>query len=378
MIKQRANTSLAGLAMLLFAITLAAQVTEEWVARYDGPESRMDRANAIAVDDAGNVYVTGRSGGDYATVKYSSAGVQQWVARYDDPASGWDEAYAIAVDGAGNVYVTGTDWDYATFKYNSSGLEEWVARYDGPGSGIDLAYALTVDDAGNVYVTGHSDGSGTAIDYATVKYNSSGVEEWVARYDGPPSSIDEACAIALDGSGNVYVTGHSYGSGTDDDYATVKYSSSGVQQWAARYNGPASDVDRANAIGIDDAGNVYVTGSSYASGNLVDYATVKYSQGPGVAEASPDVPGHRLEVAQLTPEPVITYTLPSSSPISLKVYDVTGQLVRTLVSDSQDAGTHTVTWDGTDDAGRKLSAGLYFIRITTPRFSRFAKVVMIR
>jgi len=104
-------------------------------------------------------------------------------------------------------------------------LEQWVARYDGPGNTTDVANALVLDGAGNVYVTGGSEGSGTQDDYATVKYDSNGNQQWAARYNGPPGNAnDGANALAVDGSGNVYVTGYSYGSGTGYDYATIKYS----------------------------------------------------------------------------------------------------------------------------------------------------------
>jgi len=267
---------------------------EEWVARYNGPGNYYDFANAIAIDSSGNVYVTGESYGsgsynyDYATIKYNSSGIEQWVARYNGPVNDNDVdcAYAIALDSSGNVYVTGesagsgTYEDYATIKYNSSGVEEWVARYNGPENQFDGAYAIALDSSGNVYVTGYSWGSVTYCDYATIKYNDAGVQQWVARYNGPGNWNDAALAIALDSSGNVYVTGYSSGSGTDVDYVTIKYNSSGVEQWVMRYNGPGNYYDEAYAIALDSSGNVYVTGYSYGSDYYSDYATIKYSQNP--------------------------------------------------------------------------------------------------
>jgi len=100
----------------------------------------------------------------------------------------------------------------------------WVRRYNGPGNSEDHAYALSVDSSGNVYVTGWSPGSGTGLDYATIKYSPSGDTLWVKRYNGPGNGSDYAYALAVDGSGNVYVTGWSYGSGSSSDYATIKYS----------------------------------------------------------------------------------------------------------------------------------------------------------
>src|SRR5207249_1484602 len=221
-------------------------------------------ASAIAVDASGNVYVTGSSIGttwpdyDYATIKYDSSGQQQWVARYSGPGNDLDFGNAIAVDASGNVYVTGASFgsgtgfdyatgfsdksgfDYATIKYDSSGEQQWVARYNGPANDDDEARAIKIDGSGNVYVTGYSVGSGTQEDYATIKYNASGAEEWVARYNGQANFNDDAAAIAVDASGNVYVTGWSVGSGTGYDYATVKYDNSGAEQWVARYDGPAS------------------------------------------------------------------------------------------------------------------------------------------
>ncbi len=275
----------------------AADGTEEWVARYNGPGNYVDAAWAISVDGSGDVYVTGESFGsgtdyDYATIKYNPAdGSEVWVVRYNGPGNFYDGAAALAIDGSGNVYVTGqsfasgTTLDYATIKYNASGTEEWVARYNGPGNSFDVGTAIAVDGSSNLYVAGESVGSGTDYDYATIKYNASGTEEWVARYNGPGNLFDHPFAIAVDGAGNVYVTGQSFGSGTDFDYATVKYNAAdGAEEWIARYNGPENFVDQALAIGIDGPGNVYVTGGSMGSGTDFDYATIKYNAADGAED----------------------------------------------------------------------------------------------
>jgi uncharacterized delta-60 repeat protein len=265
---------------------------QKWVARYNGQNS-LDEATTLAVDGSGNVFVTGKSRGsgtdyDYATVKYNSVGVEQWVARYNGSANCSDEITALAVDISGNVYVTGasadsTTWPYyyayATIKYNSAGVVQWVARYNGPGNAEDEATALVVDSSGNVYVTGRSVGSVTGYDYATIKYNTDGVQQWLARYNGPENRNDRVAALAVDASGNVYVTGGSECGGSGiDDYATVKYNSDGVEQWVVRYNGPGNLWDWAKALAVDASGNVYVTGQSHGLGtDDYDYATIKYN-----------------------------------------------------------------------------------------------------
>ncbi len=271
-----------------FTIKYNSAGARQWTARYNGPGNGDDKINALAADGAGNVFVTGHSLGangnpDYATIKYSGAGVLQWVARYNAPANKHDEAKSIVVDGAGNVYVTGNSYgananhDYFTVKYGSAGAQQWAARYNGPGNGDDKANILTIDGAGSVYVTGHSLGSNGSQDYATIKYNSAGVRQWVARYDAPANSTDEARGIAVDASGNVYVSGYSLGANGNHDFFTVQYNSAGIQQWAARYDGPGHGDDISNALTVDGAGNVYVTGHSLGTNGGVDYATIKYN-----------------------------------------------------------------------------------------------------
>ncbi|MCU7549946.1 SBBP repeat-containing protein [Chitinophagaceae bacterium LB-8] len=266
-----------------------SQVTEQWVARYNGPANGSDlaRSHSLAVDVSGHVYVTGASEGvgtsvDYATIKYDAAGNVVWIKRYDGPGNSTDAANALVTDAAGNVYVTGssigigTSSDYATVKYDAQGNEVWVRRYNGPGNADDVANSLAVDVNGNVYVTGWSPGFGTNYDYATIKYDAAGNEVWVKRYNGPVSDLDAATFLAVDGSGNVYVTGYGYGDGTFLDYATIKYDAAGNEVWVKRYHGTGSIMDQAFEVAVDAKGDVYVTGISDGHGSDFDYATIKY------------------------------------------------------------------------------------------------------
>ena len=78
------------------------------------------------------------------------------------------------------------------------------------------------------------------------------------------------------------------------------------------------------------------------------------------------------------PATEIGYRLDVAGPVSLKVYDVAGSLVRTLVEAGVDAGWHRARWDGRDNAGRVVSSGLYLYELTTPRGAEQRRMVLVR
>lgn len=258
---------------------------------FNGTGNGIDEVRDMAIDNLGNIYITGlttATGGNvnYLTIKYNNSLVQQWVVEHNGPLAGsYDEAYAIAVDNLGFVYVTGgSDYvtagsDYYTIKYDASnGNVVWGVQHNGVSNGIDAATSLTIDASGNIYVTGRSFQTGQDLNYRTVKYDNNGVQQWATSYNGPVNNFDSPTKIKVDASGNVYVTGFSYGGQLlDNDYATIKYNNAGVQLWAERYNGPLSEEDNAYDIVVDNNQFVYVTGRSKGIGNGQNITTIKYT-----------------------------------------------------------------------------------------------------
>jgi len=270
-----------------------------WARRLDYSPDGHDLPVALAVDPAGNVYVTGYTVepdaiayaqvANYITVKYDAAGNELWTAEHSGPGGADDRPSAIAVDAQGNVYVTGRhsaeywvnsgttvyfDYDYATIKYNTDGQQLWLAVYNSAPRRPDEAVDLKVDAAGNVYVVGQSDG-----DIVTVKYNAAGEQQWVTGFDSG-FDYDVASRLVLDDLGNAYVTGHS---GDYGDILTCKLDANGSRIWVARFDGrqPAhgsgGSFDYPIGIGLDAARNVYVAGSVDSPITSRDFIVFRYT-----------------------------------------------------------------------------------------------------
>jgi gliding motility-associated-like protein len=258
----------------------------------------------VAVDNTGNVYICGFYGGtldfgggvsltssggqDMFVAKYSSSGNIIW-ARSGGGATNSDRANALAVDNSGNVFVTGefsgtADYgglsitslngttDVFILKYDTDGNEEWIKK--GSGEEVDRGLAIVCDNQGNVYACGQFDNDITFDNFYdndiqnalfVIKYTSSGNEEWFRWGGGSGQSI--AYDITTDGS-SVYITGdfgpgitffntngqsNSLSSGFDNSIFIVKYSGSGSYDW-----------------GSSEGSDSFVTsrGISYEGGNL--------------------------------------------------------------------------------------------------------------
>jgi PKD repeat protein len=304
-----------------------------WV-RQIGAESN-DGGNAIAVDGNGDVVVTGycsnavdfgngvltTSGGDYDifVAKYSGVdGRYLWAKRFATAAS--EYGYGIAVDANGNVFATGVFYgtlDFGTGALTSSGgsADVWLAKYSPTGTplwakqiggtGTDFGYGVAVDPSGNPVLVGRM--SGTVSLGGGALTSAGGYDVFLAKYaaaDGHylwgkvfgGTGDDYGDAVAVDGSGDVYVTGNFPGTinfgdggvtsaGSTDGYVAKYAGTDGHYLWAKPLGGTGGDAG--SGVAVDGQQNVIVTGyfsgvvnfgtGSLASAGATDGFAVKYT-----------------------------------------------------------------------------------------------------
>ena len=287
---------------------------------------QVENGSAVTRDKNGNIFVAGLTYGDLTNptssptsstsnafvMKFDISGAPLWTHQFG-PALATTQtptmstaAFGVAADANGNVIVVGltggnlfetTDYhgfaDCFVTKFDGTGKELWTKLIGG--SDDDFGNAVTIDDAGNIYVTGQTKSllTGTTSgleDVFVAKFDAAGNQQWLTQYG--TANTDVGTALAVDKSGNVYVTGYTYGvfagltgSGSQDAFITKLDGTSG--NVITTNQGGSPDDDMATAIAIDNtSGMIYVAGTTYGSvgtpanidltGNSSDIFVVKF------------------------------------------------------------------------------------------------------
>jgi hypothetical protein len=328
-------------ATINFLSILSYAQAPAWLWAKSAGGANPDWADFVAIDAFGNTYLTGSfesptlvfgsttltnvsGSGDIFLVKYDAAGNVVWAKRAGGTAS--DEALSVTVDASGNIYITGVFsspsliFGSTTLTNISGSVDLFLAKYDAAGNvvwaksaggtGDDQAISVAADASGNTYVAGlfaspslvfgtttlTNAGSG---DLFLVKYDATGNAVW-AKSAGN-IDVDEANAVAVDASGNVYLTGFfssntlSFGSTTltnvgSEDLFLAKYDASGNVVWAKSAGGLS--YDRAISLALDAFGNTYITGWFYSSTLSFGSTTLTNAGGSDLFLAKYDAAGN--------------------------------------------------------------------------------------
>ncbi len=238
-------------------------------------------AEGVASDSGNNAYVLGttfgslagsRGNNDIFLRKYTSSGGVSWTRQIGT--SSYEYAGDVAVYGS-NVYVVGYtfgslagskgSWDAFIRKYSSSGSVVWTKQF---GTSVeDFAYDVAVDGGGNVYISGSTYGSlsgtnGGGSDMFIRKYTSGGGVVWTKQHHY--SDQDTGTAVAVSGSTLYLVGGFWFANNSEDpDVRVVKYTTGGTKVWDVGY-GP-SGYDYVYDASVNSTGSLYFAGTTYTS-----------------------------------------------------------------------------------------------------------------
>ncbi len=394
--------------------------------------------NGISFDGNGNCYITGnfRDTAEFGAInlittntgsayiaKYDTNGNCIWAKQNSGSTNSWAEGFGAATESDGSTIITGQfngDISFGNFqltapantdlynifitKYDSSGNCLWAKQSSGTGY-FDNALGISLDTNGNSFITGQFS---QLISFDNIQMTSSGSRStFIAKYDfngnciwakEPDGGYTYSNGIATDIKGESYITGQFFGqvkfgttllnSGDSANFFIAKYDANGNNIWAEQSAIVDSNtIARGLGIAADNNGNCYVTGAFngiISFGNKIiagNGFVAKISNTiTGIITKKTDIPDN-FKLDQNYPNPfnpttTISFAISHQSFVTLKVYDMLGREVATLLNQEKPAGKYSVEFNASNETG--LSSGIYFYRIEAGSYAAMKKMVLIK
>lgn len=379
----------------IVTICYSAKGEQRWINRYDGVVHGDDCAAGIACDKEGNVFVIGTANGRMVTISYDPVGQLRWIANRDSGSG----STSVRIDPWGDVIATS---EGRTVKYSNRGEKLWSC---------DGGYEAAVDEAGNVYVANDITG--------VLKVDRAGTVQWTRHLSSVRLAISGyqdltvfACSplptifrmnrdgailwrdtlltnqwpvrFAVDPGSTVYVAGRteSQAWGIGNRFELWRIASSGKVQWKSTFpleNAYAFDLQ---GVSVDASGIVTLagTGQRWNNTGTTHIMKIRQLEGGGVGDVGSAVEVHLRQnyPNPFNPSTRITYEVTGHGFVTLKIYDVLGREVTTLVGGYLDPGTYSVTWNGTNGSGLPVGNGVYFSRVSVGRESSTRSMILLK
>ena len=341
---------------------------------------------STTLDNEGNIYIAA-SQPDVADsifiLKYDLSGQQtKFASLFGNPYNNYIVKYRN--DESGSIYVAGSfvkneNRDFLTMKFDKYGTKQWTTTYDGSAHSDDIVTDIFFDQYGNVFVGGVSSERDYYDSFAIVSYDEQGNQLWVIKENtGWWNGV-----MFVDELGNVYIT---YGG---SDFITCKYSKEGALIWRDQFSNCPSDwiTELPVAIAIDDQNHLYVTGTLrqpgwHGSTMASMITTLQYDLTATSIDNSLLTQPERFLLSQNYPNPfnpstTISWQSPVGSWQTLKIYDVLGREVITLVDEYRQAGKYEIEFKSSVGS-LQLASGIYFYKIQAGSFVSVKKMLLLK
>jgi hypothetical protein len=307
----------------------------------------------------------------------------------------WTRTYGGAGDDGGSSVQQTTDGGYIivanTSSFGAGGQVAWLIKTDSTGDTLwtrtfgnddSMAFGGSVQQTADsgYFVAGYRwPWSSDSASFYLIRTNGRGDTIWTKTIDGPGGWAEGVWGQQVKDGGYIIV-----GACSTDVPAVylVRTNANGDTLWTRTFGGP--DFDVGYSVQETDDGGFVIAGQTYSFGaGRSDFYLIKSDENGRLAVAEPKADTPRASVRSLTCEPnpfrgsmriSLSVQIPAADPVSLRIYDVQGRLVRTLGSGQ----VPQADWDGRDDAGQLLRSGTYLIRCDVSGEHVTARVVLQR
>jgi N-acetylneuraminic acid mutarotase len=350
-------------------------MTNTWTTKASMPTARRSLCACAANE---KIYaIGGYGGGNLKTVEEYNPATNTWITKADMPTARMGVCETvngkIYVLGGGTVSNTGGTVLSVVEEYDPT-TNTWTAKANLPRARIGHASSVV---NGQIYVFGGfnpaSSLPGGFVDKVDV-YNPA-TNTWTTRNADLPTLRDNLSANPVNGI--IYVIG---GQSSDGGaLSTVEAYDPASNRWITKRGMPTARLALTSAAA---GGRIYAIGGTPAS--FFGLSTVEeYNPNPTAVVESEAATTRSFALHQNYPNPFnpstsISYEIAKASPVVVKIFNLFGQEVRTLVDEKQAAGFHQVRWDGKDHEGRSMASGVYFYQLIANDFVDTRKMSLTR
>lgn len=354
-------------------------------------------AKVVVTPDGSRTYIGGYRWSEHErnalVLALDFAGNLLWTVNWNGATNLDDRILDICLDPSGNIIAVGATKmtgtfehdDYLILKISPSGSLLWQRQVGFVEERRDEATSVVTDASGNIFVVGSGDTQAGGTSAQVISYSPSGQERWRTEYaPGLSWTFARPCGAETDPDGNLFVAG---GANYNDQQAlfAIKLGLAGELVWEAFHTSSEQRPIYATAMTADRFGGVLLVGQEdYEPWSYVNkraYVTVRFAQ----AMKAPKIANREVPTSlssnypnPFNPSTTISYQVPAAARVTLRVYDILGRELRSLVNNFQEAGEYRVDWDGRDADLQPVATGVYFYRLSVGEQSESRKMLLLK